>query len=148
MLYMRKKVPLKSLVWNGDRQEAIEFILNELGQTDTPPLDAEISPVDTEVSSLDQAKVKSENIRRQREKLHKEKQQEIQSFANETAFYTKISDYTILRHKYYQGLVEDVRKAMRKGWIPYGGVSFVAAGTSVIGHTGNSFIQALVKIHK
>jgi hypothetical protein len=45
-------------------------------------------------------------------------------------------------------LVTEVKQLMEYGWVPYGGVSYAAAGMSPIGNTGNSFIQAMVKIKK
>jgi len=57
-----------------------------------------------------------------------------------------IRDYTVIREKFESELIKSVREAMKIGWIPYGGVSYAAAGMSPTG--GNSFIQAMVKFHK
>ena len=59
--------------------------------------------------------------------------------------YSGITRYDVIRKKHLSELVQSVRNLIKLGWTPLGGVSFVAAGMSPIGDTGNSFIQAMVK---
>lgn len=55
----------------------------------------------------------------------------------------KITDYTVLREKSMGHLISQVKVHMKKGWVPFGGVSAAAFGIAPVG--GNSYIQALVK---
>ena len=57
--------------------------------------------------------------------------------------YLHISDYQVIREKNLSQMESKVKKAMKNGWHPIGGVAGIAFGMST--HGGNSFAQALVK---
>lgn len=58
----------------------------------------------------------------------------------------EISDYKIERAKTEYELQQNVKRAIKLGWQPFGGVGAAAFGISPVG--GNSFMQALVKYKK
>ena len=63
-------------------------------------------------------------------------------------FYHRIYGYTVIRKKSMGELVRTVNEQMKYQWVPYGGVSYAAAGMSPLGNTGNTFLQAMVRIRK
>ena len=116
----------------GDRKEAIKVILDKFG--------------DEQQSIYKKTEHRVEEVDSQRENISPREDKEMQSMSGELEFYKKIADYTVVRKKHNYELVQEVLEHMRKGWIPYGGVSFAAAGISPIGDTGNTFIQAMIKL--
>ena len=57
--------------------------------------------------------------------------------------YLNIVDYKVIREKNLYNMESKVKKAIKQGWSPLGGVAGIAFGMST--HGGNSFAQALVK---
>ena len=55
----------------------------------------------------------------------------------------EIASYKIVRNKSEIALQQEVNRMIRQGWVPVGGISAVAFGTSPVG--GNSFVQAMIK---
>ena len=69
-----------------------------------------------------------------------ERKKEMQEASN---YVRRISYYQIVSAKTKAELTQKVNDEMKRGWYPYGGVSFAALGMSPVG--GNQFIQAVVR---
>ena len=127
------------------RDDAIDFIDNEIMSG------ASIHDESMLKKALG-VKTEKEKVQQEKDRVQKEKdiaQKERIRLSKEAAdagnIYTKISQYTVIREKYEHELIKKVNEHMNGGWVPYGGVSYAAAGVSIIG--GNSFIQAMVKFN-
>jgi hypothetical protein len=57
----------------------------------------------------------------------------------------EIVRYTVVRAKFEHDFIDKVNQSLKNGWVPFGGVSYAAAGMMPGEKSGNSFIQAMVK---
>ncbi len=119
----------------GDKEDAADFILKE------------VNAIDATKDEKVLEKAASYQEEKDKEKKQKQKKYNGQAGAitQATAFFTRITDNKIFTAKFESQLVFQVNEAIKEGWLPYGGVAFMATGMSVVG--GNSFIQAMVKIN-
>lgn len=94
--------------------------------------------VDVEPNSLTTSKVKSQINRNT-------KQEESKYLADlvARAVHPKPKDYRILSDKTQAGLQQKVNIDIKRGYVPFGGVSAAAFGISPVG--GNQYLQAMIK---
>jgi len=89
---------------------------------------------------------KDERVKKEEDAVKKEAEEKLLKEQKKASNYLySIDDYKICKGKSYSELESDVFKQMKRGWVPYGGVSTYNPGGK-LGGVPDSFFQAMVRL--
>jgi len=127
---------------------SLEEALKLIDSTDNSLVSRATEKIDEEIQSKnkkDAQRKKAKQDKAEKDKADQLQKKQLRDHAEASNFLYSIGDYKVVGAKSHYELQSDVKREMKNGWVPYGGLSTYNPGGK-LGGVPSSFFQSMIKI--